>query len=75
MTNVACERLTIPPRPVTTTNDRKMIAKTMPLAMMPCSYASAWSAATLIHCNVNATSAKVAIAHGSRLRHAGSPAR
>ena len=37
MTNVACERLTIPPIPVTTTNDRKITAKTIPLAMIPCS--------------------------------------
>ena len=35
VTNVACPRLTMPPSPVITTNERNTTPSTMPLAMSP----------------------------------------
>ena len=68
VTNVACPRLTMPPRPVITTNDRKTIPSTMPLAMRldQNSFANQSS---------YTTSAPTAIVHGSMRRQTGSPAR
>ena len=68
VTNVACPRLTMPPRPAMTTNDRNTIPRTMPLAMRldQNSFANQSS---------YTTNAPTAIAHGSMRRQAGSPAR
>ncbi len=76
VTNVPWARLTIPPCPVTTTKDRKTIAIAMPGASTPsASKSSAWAQPHGSHCRVNATNARITIAHGSNRRHRGRPAR
>ena len=76
VTNVPWARLTIPPRPVTTTNERNTIASAMPGARIPrTSKSSARAQPHGSHCNVKATKTRIQIAHGSSRRHWGSPAR
>ena len=76
VTNDACARLTIPPRPVTTTNERNTMAKAMPGASTPnASNSSAWAQAQGNHWSVNATSRKMKIAHGRSRRQRGRPSR
>ena len=58
----------MPPSPVMTTNDRKTIPSTMPLAMRP-------DQNSFANQSSYTTSALTAIAHGRMRRHGGSPAR
>src|ERR671937_12019 len=64
VTNVVCARLTIPPMPVTTTNDRKTIAIAKLCAMTVWSYELACNQLTLIHWNENPMIATANNAHG-----------
>ena len=67
-TNVPWARLTIPPRPVTTTNDRKISDSVSPVAITPTQKSFASTSTYTIR---NAT----AIVHGRARRHKGRSAR
>src|SRR4029077_18666525 len=76
VTNVPCARLTMPPRPVTTTNDRKTMASAIPGARMPNDSKSlACAQPHGNHWSVKATNRNTKTAHGSTRRHRGRPAR
>ena len=76
VTKVPWARLTMPPSPVTTTNDRKTMASAIPGARMPSDSKSlACAQPHGNHWSVNATNRNTKTAHGSTRRHRGRPSR
>jgi len=76
VTKVPCASETIPPRPVTTTNDRNTMPRARPGARIPnASKLSARAHCHGSHWSVKPTKRKMKIAHGRIRRHRGSPAR
>ncbi|CAB4777288.1 unannotated protein [freshwater metagenome] len=66
MTNAACDSDTMPPRPVTITNDKNTTAKDSPVARLP-SQASLFRKKTNVHTKNSTT----AMTHGRFFRHVG----